>query len=89
MRGTFLHYICHYICCNMIDLLISKYACIKFNDVIPFQLPSLMMISCIFYCETTIPKALRSGIGKLNNPAQRRVMRTKLALWFIPVIEKT
>jgi len=29
----------HYIYCNMIDLLISKYTCIKFNDVIPFQLP--------------------------------------------------
>jgi hypothetical protein len=28
--------------------------------------------------ETPIPKAKRSGIGKLNNPAQRRVMRLKL-----------
>ena len=30
------------------------------------------------YCETPIPKAQRGGIGKLNNPAQRRVMRLKL-----------
>jgi hypothetical protein len=26
-----------------------------------------------FIVETTIPKAQRSGIGKLNNPAKRRV----------------
>jgi len=26
-----------------------------------------------FIVETPIPKAKRSGIGKLNNPAQRRV----------------
>jgi hypothetical protein len=26
-----------------------------------------------FYCETPILKAQRSGMGKLNNPAQRRV----------------
>jgi hypothetical protein len=26
-----------------------------------------------FVVETPIPKAKRSGIGKLNNPAQRRV----------------
>ena len=32
-----------------------------------------------FYCETPIPKAKRIGIGKLNNPAKRRVR-------FIPVI---
>jgi hypothetical protein len=25
------------------------------------------------YCETPIPKAKRSGIGKLNNPVKRRV----------------
>jgi hypothetical protein len=25
------------------------------------------------YCETPIPKAKRIGIGKLNNPAKRRV----------------
>lgn len=25
------------------------------------------------YCETPIPKAQRSGMGKLNNPAQQRV----------------
>jgi len=32
----------------------------------------------IAYCETPIPKAKRIGIGKLNNPAKRRVMRLKL-----------
>jgi hypothetical protein len=31
-----------------------------------------------FIVETPIPKAKRSGIGKLNNPAQRRVMRLNL-----------
>jgi hypothetical protein len=30
-------------------------------------------IGCKIYCETPIPKAQRIGIGKLNNPAQRRV----------------
>ena len=46
------------------------------------------------YCETPIPKAKRIRIGKLNNPAKRRVqypaacyeMFPKLALGFIPVI---
>ena len=36
--------------------------------------------------ETPIPKAKRSGIGKLNNPAKRRVDVPQLALGFIPVI---
>jgi hypothetical protein len=45
--------------------------------------------------ETPIPKAKRSEIGKLNNPAKRRViipgsllrnLFPKLALWFIPVV---
>jgi hypothetical protein len=31
-----------------------------------------------YYCETPIPKVKHSGIGKLNNPAKRRVMRLKL-----------
>ena len=48
-----------------------------------------------FIVETPIPKAKRSGIGKLNNPAKRRVLIPrsllrnlfpKLALEFIPVI---
>jgi hypothetical protein len=47
-----------------------------------------------FICETPIPKAKRIGIGKLNNPAKRRVQYpaacckifSKLALGFIPVI---
>jgi hypothetical protein len=29
--------------------------------------------SRVIYCETPIPKAKRIGIGKLNNPAKRRV----------------
>ena len=33
---------------------------------------------CAIIRETPIPKAKRSGIGKLNNPAQRRVLTTKL-----------
>ena len=33
-----------------------------------------MYIIKYLYCETPIPKAQRSGIGKLNNPAQRRVL---------------
>jgi hypothetical protein len=28
----------------------------------------------VFYCETPIPKAQRSGIAELNNPAKRRVL---------------
>jgi hypothetical protein len=32
----------------------------------------------IFIRETPIPIAKRGGIGKLNNPAKRRVMRFKL-----------
>jgi len=47
------------------------------------------------YCETQIPKAKRIGIGKLNNPAKRRVQYPvacceifpTLALWLIPVIK--
>jgi hypothetical protein len=31
----------------------------------------------MFIRETPIPKAQRSGIDKLNNPAKRRVMRSK------------
>jgi hypothetical protein len=30
-----------------------------------------------FYCETPILKAQRSEMGKLNNPAQQRVVRSK------------
>jgi serine kinase of HPr protein (carbohydrate metabolism regulator) len=48
-----------------------------------------------FVRETPIPKALRIGIGKLNNPAKRRVqcpaaccgMFPKLALGFKPVVQ--
>jgi hypothetical protein len=48
--------------------------------------------------ETPIPKAKRSGIGKLNNPAQRRVNTPQLAaesfpkacfVGFIPVINQS
>jgi len=33
----------------------------------------LMIFMSLFIVETPIPKAKRSGIGKLNNPAKRRV----------------
>jgi uncharacterized protein with NRDE domain len=35
------------------------------------------LLSAIFICETPIPKAKRNGIGKLNNPAKRRVQCSK------------
>jgi hypothetical protein len=34
----------------------------------------------INYCETPMPKAQRSGIGKLNNPAKRRVQNPTACL---------
>ena len=37
-------------------------------------------LSHFFIVETPIPKAKRSGIGKLNNPAQRRVHTRDLFL---------
>jgi hypothetical protein len=51
-----------------------------------FNIPlEIVIVSSSFIVETPIPKvksgacqAKRSGIGKLNNPAQRRVMRLKL-----------
>ena len=54
------------------------------------------IIIALLIVETPIPKAKRSGIGKLNNPAKRRArylaacceMFPKLDLGFIPVISR-
>jgi hypothetical protein len=49
----------------------GNFLCWVASDLnVPFEVD---ILSLSFVVETPIPKAKRSGIGKLNNPAQRRV----------------